>query len=77
MTITELKKHPDYQAAMRKVKGYSKGFRFTLNYDQIPKAKGNALKILMRECCDLGVVESVQMGLDLQGNIASETYCRL
>ena len=77
MTITELKQSQDYQAAMNKVKGHSKGFRFTLNYDQIPVAKGNALKILMRECCDLGIVESVQMGFDLQGNIVSETYVKL
>jgi hypothetical protein len=77
MTITELKRHQGYKDAMNKVKGYSKGFKFTLNYDQIPVAKGNALKVLMRECCDLGIVESVQMDLDLQGNIVSETYARL
>ena len=77
MTITELKQHPGYQDAMKKVKNYSKGFRFTLNYDQIPHAKGNALKILMRECIDLGIIKSVQIGLDLDDNIVSETFCRL
>ena len=77
MTITQLKQHPGYQDAMQKVKNYSKGFRFTLNYDQIPHAKGNALKILMHELVDLGIIESVQMGLDCDGNIVSETFCRL
>ena len=77
MTITQLKQHLGYQDAMQKVKHYSSGFRFTLNYDQIPHEKGNALKILMRECVDLGIIESVQIGLDWDGNIVSETFCRL
>ena len=76
MTINELRQHDEYQKAMEKIKNYSKGFKFTLNYSQIPTAKANALKIIMRDCEENGLIESVSMGLDLMGNLMEETFIR-
>ena len=77
MTREELKKHPDYIDAYNKVKNYPKGFKFTIKYNEIPTAKANALKILLRECCDEKLLESISIGVTLTGERADETFVRL
>lgn len=77
MTLQELRQTEEYKKAVDKIKGYRKGFEFTLNYGKIPKAKGNALKIITRDCIENGILESISFGLDLQGNFVDETYRRL
>lgn len=76
MTINELRQHNEYQKATEKIKNYSKGFKFTMNYSQIPTAKANALKIIMKDCEENGLIESISMGLDLMGNLTEETFVR-
>ena len=63
--------------SMRKIKGYKKGFEFTLNYSRIPAGKANALKIIMRDAVDQGLLEHVSDGWSLEGKIVEETYRRL
>lgn len=77
MTKQELRETKDYKEAVEKIKGYSIGFEFTLNYASIPKAKGNALKIITRDCIDAGILESIAIGIDLEGNFCDETYRRI
>ena len=77
MTKQELRETKDYKEAVEKIKGYKKGFEFTLNYGSIPKAKGNALKIITKDCIDVGILESISIGLDIEGNFIDETYRRL
>lgn len=77
MTKQELRETKDYKEAVEKIKGYKKGFEFTLNYGSIPKAKGNALKIITKDCIDAGILESISIGLDIEGNFVDETYRRL
>ena len=77
MTKQELRKTKDYKEAVEKIKTYRKGFEFTLNYASIPKAKGNALKIITKDCIDAGIIESISIGLDIEGNFVEETYRRL
>lgn len=77
MTRKECKEHPDYLAAKQKVIDYPHGFEFTLNYASIPKAKLNALNILMDECCKEKLIESIKIGLTLTGEVVDETYRRL
>lgn len=77
MTIQELRQSKDYVEAMSKIKKYSKGFTFKLNYSQIPKGKANALRIIMQDCIENGIVESVSFGLALSGERTDETFKRL
>lgn len=77
MTVQEMRETKDYKEAIERIKGYSIGFEFTLNYAAIPKAKGNALKIITRDCIEMGILESIRFGLDIQGNCVDETYRRI
>ena len=77
MTIQELRSSKDYIEAVEKIKGYPIGFEFTLNYSEIPKAKGNALKIITEDLIDDGILKSVAIGIDVQGNLCNETYKRI
>ena len=77
MTAQEMRKTKDYEDAVNKIKGYSKGFEFTLDYSKIPKEKKNALKILTDDCIQAGIIESISIGLTLHGEPVDETFRRL
>ena len=77
MTVPELRETDGYKKAFDKIKGYPKGFKFTLDYTKIPKAKGNALKIITRDCLKEKIIESVAIGLSLEGEQTEETFRRL
>lgn len=66
MTVNELRNHKEYKICMDKIKSYKKGFEFTLNYSQIPTAKANALKIIMQDAIEQGLLESIAIGLSLE-----------
>lgn len=81
MTKTELRTHPEYKLCMDKIKGYRPGFEFTLRYCDIPKAKANALMIVMRDACEQGLLESVTIGAGFMADgtfnpFMSETFRR-
>lgn len=76
-TVTEFKESTEYAESMEKIKGYSKGYTFSLKYEKIPKAKANALIILTKDCIDMGILESISMSFDIAGNLTEETYKRL
>ena len=80
MTHEEVRNHPGYIEAMEKIKGYRPGFRFTINFSRIPTAKANGLRIVLRDACKLGILESVSIGLgwDDKGDFGplDETYRR-
>lgn len=42
MTREEARNHPDYLEAMNKIRNYRPGFKFTVHYEGIPRAKRNA-----------------------------------
>ena len=77
MTAQELRNHPEYALCFKKIKAYPKGFEFTLNYSQIPKAKANALKVIMADAVEQGYLESSAIGLSLKGEFVSETFRKL
>ena len=77
MTKTEFRKSKEYKEAIDKIKAYSIGFTFTLQYEKIPTGKCNALRIITKDCIDIGILESISIGLDIQGNITDETYKRI
>lgn len=77
MTKQELRETKDYKEAIEKIKNYKIGFKFTMNYTEIPKAKGNALKIILNDCVKMGILESVSFGLDIEGNVVEEEFKRI
>lgn len=77
MTREQLRKTTDYAEAMNKIRKYPKGFRFTLYYSSIPRARANALEILMHDCIKMELVESISIGIALPGIKADETFRRL
>jgi len=62
---------------MNKIRGYRKGFEFTVNYAAIPRPQANALKIVMADAIEMGLVESIAIGLALDGTQTDETYRKL
>lgn len=77
MTKSEFRKSKEYKEAIEKIKSYPIGFTFTLKYGEISKKKGNALNIITRDCIDTGILESISIGLDVQGNFVEEKYKRI
>lgn len=77
MTKAECRQSKDYADAVEKIRNYSKGFEFTLHYADIPKAKANALKLIADDCIKMKILESIEIGLDIEGNFVQETYRRL
>lgn len=76
MTKKELREHPEYQKCMGIIKAYRPGFKFTMDWTSIPKAKGNALKIVLQDAEKAGYVELVAFGISLEGECADMTYRR-
>ena len=77
MTKAEFLKSKEYTECMEKIKNYPKGFTFSLKYGQIPKAKGNALRIITEDCIKQGILETVSFGLNIHGECVEEEYKRL
>lgn len=77
MTIPEFRETKDYEQTMKKVQGYPQGFKFTLNYSSIPIGKANALKILMEDCINYNLIESISIELALDGTQTAETFQKI
>lgn len=77
MTIQELRNGNEYTLCMKKIQGYKKGFRFTLHYEHIPTPQANALKIIMRDAIEQGLIESIAIDLNLNLEQTAETFRKL
>ena len=77
MTKEELRNHDEYKVCMDKIKAYKPGFEFTINFSSIPKAKANALKIILKDAIDAGLLESIALGVSITGEFVDETYRRI
>ncbi|MBQ0112987.1 MAG: hypothetical protein KBT03_07645 [Bacteroidales bacterium] len=77
MTKQELRQHPEYAKCVEKIKAYSKGFEFDLDFRTIPKAKANALDIILFDCMEAGLIECESIVFSLEGNRTKETYRRI
>ena len=78
MTKQEWRKHDEYKKAWAKVEGYHKGFTWTMRWCEIPTGKANALKILLADCMDAGLIESVSIGYGIgdKGLVETEEVFR-
>lgn len=77
MTVAEVRNHKEYFQAMEKIRRYPKGFEFTLNYARIPTPQGNALKIVMKDAIQNGLLESIALGISIEGKFVDETFRRI
>lgn len=76
MTREELRMHPEYQICMEKIRKYTPGFILRMDFTQIPVAKANALKVVLRDAVAMGYLESVSMEINLDMEATAETYRR-
>lgn len=76
MTKAEFLQSKEYADMVEKIKGYKKGFVFTLYYGNIPKAKANALEIVTSNCIKDGILEVTRLGYTLQGELVEKEYRR-
>lgn len=77
MTVQELRNGKEYAICFEKIRSYRKGFEFTLKYSQIPTPKANALKIVMQDAKDQGLLESIATGWTLEGKLVEETFRKI
>lgn len=77
MTVTELRNHKEYALCMTKIKKYPTGFEFTLRWTQIPRAQANALKIVIRDAIEQGLLEPISTELSLELETTAESFRKL
>lgn len=77
MTISELREHPEYALCFEKIRSYPKGFEFVLKWEDIPKAKANALRVVMDDAIEQGLLESLRIRENLNGEIVSERFRKI
>lgn len=61
---------------MEKIRKYRPGFILRMDFTQIPVAKANALKVILRDAVAMGYLESVSMEINLDMEATAETYKR-
>ena len=79
MTKEEWRNHEEYKANYKKIESYSKGFRWTMRWCEIPTGKANALKILLADCEKAGLIKSVSIGYGIDNGLVEteETFERI
>lgn len=77
MTVQEVRNHKEYAICFKKITSYPKGFTFTLYWQNIPKPQANALKIVMQDACEQGLLDVTEFLLALDGTETGRTYVKL
>lgn len=77
MTKKEFRNSQEYKELVEKIKGYSKGFKFTSPYYKMTQGQKNAIDIITSDCVKEKIIDSVSIGLQLDGTITEETFIRL
>lgn len=76
MTRMELRTHPGYIEAYTKIRNYSSGFEFRVDYSIMPIPKRNAMLILLEDAKDAGLIESIKMDFTWDLQLVGETFRR-
>lgn len=77
MTKKEFRNSQEYKELMEKIKGYSKGFEFTLPYYKMTQGQKNAIQIVVDDCIKKRILDTISIGLQLDGTMTEETFIRL
>ena len=77
MTKKEFRNSQEYKELVEKIKGYSKGFEFTLPYYKMTQGQKNAIQIVVDDCIKKRILDSISIGLQLDGTITEETFIKL
>jgi len=77
MTRDELRREPGYIEAHKKIESYKKGFKFTVYYNEMPAPKRKAMEYLLSDCEKEGLIESISIGVALNGERVDETFVKL
>lgn len=77
MTITELRQSEDYRICMDKIRTYRTGFEFTIPFYRMSIGQANAMRRILQDAHDEGLIESISFDLNLEGECTEETWRRL
>ncbi|MFR0074334.1 MAG: hypothetical protein ACLRVD_08245 [Blautia caecimuris] len=77
MTKKEFRNSQEYKELVEKIKGYSKGFEFTLPYYKMTQGQKNAIQIVVDDCIKKRILDTISIGLQLDGTMTEETFIRL
>ena len=77
MTRKEFLESKEYKDMMNKIKGYSKGFTFTIPFYKMTQRQKNGMNIVLKNARKEGLIESLSIGLSIDGNVVEEEYRRL
>lgn len=77
MTKKEFRNSQEYKELVEKIKGYHQGFEFTLPYYKMTQGQKNAIQIVVDDCIKKRILDSISIGLQLDGTITEETFIRL
>lgn len=79
MTKQQCRETKDYEKTMNKIKNYPKGFVFKMRYSDlnISKPMMNGLKLILNDAVSNGLLESLEIGYAVNGDLCEETFRRL
>lgn len=77
MTKTEFRNSAIYKKYMERIKGYSKGYNFTIPYYKMTRPQINAINVILNDAVKAKIIDSMSFGINLEGEITEETYMRL
>ena len=77
MTKTEFRNSAIYKKYMERIKGYSKGYNFTIPYYKMTRPQINAINVILNDAAKAKIIDSMSFVINLEGEMTEATYIRL
>lgn len=77
MTKPEFRNSTVYKKYMERIKGYSKGYNFTIPYYKMTRPQINAINVILNDAVKAKIIDSMSFGINLEGEMTEATYIRL
>jgi len=77
MNVQQLRESKEYADACRKINAYRTGFEFTIPYYKMTQGQRNAMNVITADCTKQGLIQSISIGVSLEGEFTEETFVRL
>ena len=77
MTKQEFRNSEEYRKCIEKITNYPKDFIFSIYPKQITKAQYNAINIVIGDCIKQGLIESIEIGLNIKAETVELKYKRI